>query len=326
MRTFIRLQDGESAGDSAAGGTAAPTISAANQPTDSNKQVWGAQEPPDWLKASKLEKAHVKLEEPKTETPETTTVQPATPATQTAVSPTPTVQPAAAPAAAAPVADMQSFAKALADAIRQGNAPAQAGGPAPALTDQQIREQLGIFEATVDDYEAAFGVKPTPQQLAAYNKHIQRGSQQAVTIAQVLMQRVAEQARAEFAPVMQTVRSQEAVRQRETFFTENTDLKGYEPLVAKEFQAVMASGRKFPDVNAARKFVADQVRDTLKSIGITPAAPATSSGPASTPAASVPQTATRKMTTTSVGGRSGGSGNGQGQKPSSVEAVWGKKP
>lgn len=334
MRTFIKLRDAGSAGNDGSGGTA-PTAPSAPTSTPSTPttptapspvmvDVWGGREAPDWTKQVGLEKSHTDNDlapsNPQSDAGETPTPTPTTPAVQPSAQPTPTPTPA-------PVADTPDFAKiaeVFANAMRTQQAQ-NPGQPVQQPSDAQIREQLGIYEANEADYEAAFGVKPSsPAQLQAYNRHLQNIAKQAVTVSQLLFQRQLDAARSEAQPMIQAVRAQEAQRQRSMFFDENKDLSGYEPLVAKEFAAVKASGQRFPTVDAARKFVADQVRATLQSVGITPTAQAGTS-PTQSRTATPPQAASRKMTTTSVGGRSGGPAAPSGPK-STVEAVWGKKP
>lgn len=273
---------------------------------------------PEWVKKAGLEDAHNKAEaaQPvvKAETVVANTAKQAnTPATDATVTPaaTPTPTPAAAPF------DQNAFARTLAEHLR----PAPVATPAPQQTDAELRAQLNIFEVDATGYEEVFGVAPRDEKvLAAYNKHLQGVARQAVTMSNILNQRALQQHQESLTPYVQAVRGQEANRQRELFKTENPDLIGYDGLAQKEFQLALASGKKFPTVDAARKYVADQVRGTLKGMGITPTVPSTSNTTTTTTA---PKPSARTMTPTQVGGRSGASATG---KPASTsEQVWGKR-
>lgn len=315
------LRDAETGGD---GGTNGGGSGAPAQPSQANVGVWGNEPAPDWTKGAGVDKAHVQVE-PKVPARTVPGTQAPTQAEQGAAD-TPAVpaQPVATqpatPAAAQPSLTADAIAEAFAK-IQNQNASREAQGQ-PKLTEEQIRQQLGIYTMTDADYEAITGVKPdSPQRVAEFNRVLQAVAKQAATIANVLNERSLSQFRESMNPYTSAVREQQATAQKQLFFTEHKDLVGYDALVEKEYQLVVASGKKFPDIASARKFLADQVRATLKSVGITPNA-ASGSGnnqrPTSSPAGG------RSMTTTLVGGRSGGSAGGQ-KTANTNEAVWGKR-
>ena len=188
----------------------------------------------------------------------------------------------------------------------------------PAQSDEEIRAQLGIYNANEGDYEAILGVKPTAEQVGALNRVLQAIAKQSVTVSNVLTQQALKQYQDSINPYIGFVRQQEATRVQNEFFTENSDLKGFEPLVAKEFQSLMSSGAKVPNIAEAKKLLAERTRATLKSIGVTPGA---SQQRTTQQAPAVPGQQSRRMTTTSVGGRTSGSaGPVTGDK---MQAVWG---
>jgi len=229
-----------------------------------------------------------------------------------AVLPTAPVQTPAAPAVQPTPLTIDH--QALARAIREGNAPAPAGP-----SDEEVSRQLGIVHVTPEVYKQAFGVDGTPEQIKGLNDYGQAIAKQAVTIASVLMGREIQQLKDSFAPYTQVIQQQEATRIKGEFFKKHADLGGYEELVTQQYQLAKASGRKFATLDEAGQFVADQTRSVLKSLGITPAAPAATNGP-QLPAKSVPQT--RQMTPQSMGGKGGGTP--AATKPATtVEQVWG---
>ena len=185
------------------------------------------------------------------------------------------------------------------------------------LTQEEIDAQLGVVRMSDADYEELLGVKPdSPARVEKLNKIIQGVVKQAVTTASVLYNGDLQKLRSSMDPYINLIRTQEAERQRKEFFTENKDLEGYDALVTQVFNSALQQGKTFPDVKAARKFVADTTRALLQKSGIQPVQPQT------TQQTTQPQTSSRQMTTTSVGGRNGGSGE---QKPkSTVSAVWGE--
>lgn len=293
------------------GSTQTPAAApAASTTTSSPSAVFGDNSAPEWIKSAGLEEAHKKG------TPEG--AAPAQPATQTPpVTATPSAahtQPASTPSVQ-PVAP--SFdAKTLAQAIREANQPAPAGP-----SDEEVAKQLGIVNFTPETYKAAFGVDATPEQVKAFNDYGQGIAKQAVTIANILFDRKFTELQSSLAPYTQVIQQQEANRIKGEFFKSNADLAGYEELVTQQYQLAKASGRKFATLEEAGKFVADQTRSVLKSLGITPAAPKPADG-TPTSGKSAPQT--RQMAPQTMGGK--GSGAPSAAKPSStVEAVWGSR-
>lgn len=287
----------------------ASTTPAAPSPTQAN--VWGNRDVPSWMKEAGVADAHKNL------TPATA---PASTEPAATTPPVDATQPTSTPPPPAQQFDTNALTAAVAAGVSQA-LPKPAAAAAPQMTDAQLRQQLGIFQASADDYEALLGVKPdSPARVDALNRMLQGVAKQAVTISKILNERALAEQQAQMTPYIQTVRAQEAERQRQVFFTENKDLVGYEVLSEKIFNEALASGRKFTDVAEARRYVAEQTRQTLKSIGVTPGA---RTGTGTTTNGTPPPPATRQMTTTSVGGRSGGSAT-QSKPANMNEAVWGR--
>lgn len=265
---------------------------------------------PEWVKSAGLESAHdagTTKQAEKSGAP----VTPAAPVTPTApVTPVAPVAPTApTPASADPVA----IARAVAEGIRAGNAPAPAGP-----TDDQIAQQLGIITVTPQLYKSILGVDGTPEQITGLNNFGQDIAKQAVTIASVLMQREIKALQDSLSPYTTAVRQQEAGRVEKEFYASHSDLVGYEAAVRQQYQLALASGQTFSSIAEASKFVADQTRSTLKALGITPGASAPNGTAPTRPTA--PQS--RPMTPTSLGGK--GSGSGQPTSPKTTnEQVWG---
>lgn len=311
LKSFLRgpETDGSSAGG---GGTDAAATSTA--PDTSPKGIFGTSEAPEWVKAIPgLEKTHTATATPAKV--ESTTPDPVaqTPAVQT-----PAVQ-------QTPPMDAAAIAKAVAEGMR-GVLPQQQPQQTaqPNLSQEQIEQQLGVYKMNAKDYEEAYGVKPTDQQLAAHNRILQAVAKQAVTMATVMQQNSLQQFHGQLNPYITAVRAAEAEKQKTIFFTDNKDLVGYDALVAKEYAALKSSGTKFASVEEARKAVADNVRATLKSIGVTPNGPAAATTSTNKPQTTNSPTSSRQMTTTQIGGR-GGSSATPTKPASKIEAVWGNK-
>lgn len=276
------------------------------QPSESIRSVWGDSPPPAQTQQSTQSTAQ----------PTQTVQQSAAPAQTTTQPPVASAQ----PPVANPLSDPRAFAEAV-RAAAAGMVPQQASGQQPVQpSDADLRRQLNVFEATEEMYEQILGVKPdNPARLAAFNNVLQGVVRQAVTMANIMAQNHVQTFQQSINPYIETVRSQEVDRQKSLFFTENKDLTGYDAIVEAEFQLAKAEGRRFPDVATARKYVADRARDRLRAINITPGA-AAQTPPQSTTTA--PRQPSRQMTTTSVGGRAGGSAN-TGKPANNVQAVWG---
>lgn len=276
------------------------------QPSESVRSVWGDSPPP--------------VQAQQTAQP----VQPTQTAQQPVVTPQAPVQPTAqaqtTPPPANPLSDPRAFAEAV-RAAAAGMVPQPTSGQAPVQpSDADLRRQLNVFEATEEMYEQILGVKPdNPARLAALNNVLQGVVRQAVTMANIMAQNHVQTFQQSINPYIETVRSQEVERQKTLFFTENKDLAGYDAIVEAEFQLAKAEGRRFPDVASARKYVADRARERLRAINITPGSAAQTSPQSTTTA---PRQPSRQMTTTSVGGRAGGSANA-GKPANTVQAVWG---
>ena len=278
---------------------------------------------PNWVKTAGLTAAHEAAGKPATATPPVTTTPPATTLPPTGATPPPaSAQPAGTaatpPTTTAPVPptafDEGKLAQAIAQGIRAGQPVTQPAGP----SDAELAKQLGIYTATPEVYKSILGVEATsPEQVTALNNALQGVARQAVHIAQVLNNQSLKEMESRFLPYIEVIRNNEATRVKTDFFKSHTDLTGYEPLVKQTYEAVLASGQKFASVADAGKFVADRTREMLKSVGITPTAPA---APVT---GTQPRTTTppaRTMSPTSMGGRSGGS---PATKPTTMQSVWG---
>lgn len=296
------------------GTTQAPAQTPPATPTPSTSVFGHDESTPNWVKEAGIVDAHNAAKPPGQQpaaTPPTQTPPAAAPAATPPVVPPPQTP----PAAAAPAPGGSIDPKVLAQAIRDGLAPAPAGP-----SETELAQQLGIVTVTPEVYKSILGVDAQPDQVKALNDYGQGIAKQAVTIASVLFGQQLKQLRAEFMPYQETVRTQEAERIKNDFYTKNTDLKGYEAIVTEQYQLAKASGKTFANVQEAAKFVADQTRSRLTSLGIKlPAVGAPTNGSTNTPAKPAPA---RAMTPTMVGGKGGGSGQPTSPK-TTHEAVWG---
>jgi hypothetical protein len=300
--------------------TSSPSTQVAPNQTPA-QAVFAGSQAPDWVKSAGLEGAHNKAEQkvaPQTQQtgvqPGSTGVQPGSTGTQPAAVQTPT------PPAQQPAMDPTAIAKAVAEGLR-GVLPQQQQTQ-PQLTDEQLRQQLGVFTATEETYEQLLGVKPdSPARVAALNNVLQAVAKQAVTISNLMTQKALADYQQSLNPYITAVQTAEADRQKSLFFKDYPQLTGFEQVVQEQYQLAKMSGVKFPTVEAARKYVADKAIERLKSVGVNPQAPAAQ--PTQTTQTTSPNTS-RQMTTTSVGGRSGASATGK-SPANTVEAVWGNR-
>jgi hypothetical protein len=276
--------------------------------------VFAGSQAPEWVKSAGLEGAHNKAEAKVAPQTQQTTQTP--PVQQPPAQTPPVTQPTAQP----PAMDPTAIAKAVAEGLR-GVLPQQQQTQ-PQLTDEQLRQQLGVFTATEETYEQLLGVKPdSPARVAALNNVLQAVAKQAVTISNLMTQKALADYQQSLNPYITAVQTAEADRQKSLFFKDYPQLTGFEQVVQEQYQLAKMSGIKFPTVEAARKYVADKALERLKSVGVNPQAPAAQ--PTQTTQTTSPNTS-RQMTTTSVGGRSGASATGK-SPANTVEAVWGKR-
>lgn len=191
----------------------------------------------------------------------------------------------------------------LAASLRQPTDAAQQGQPQ--MSEADFKKAFNIHEATEQDFEATFGVKPTPAQLAKYNDHLQAVSRQSVTIMRYLMDQRMKEVQQQFQPVQQTIQQQTEQRYYNEFVGEYPGLKDYGPLLKEIVDAARARGMQFPDASAAKQFVAAQAAKLLgKQVTDFTVAQAAQGQQNQTSQ----QSGSRTMSTTSMGGRSGASG------------------
>lgn len=280
-----------------------PAAPATNSPT-SPKAIFGNDSSPEWVKTAGLQDAHTKGGQ----APAATTA-----GTPPPVATTPAATPAPAPVAPSAPTALTIDHRALAQAIRDGNAPAPTGP-----SDDELSRQLGITHVTPEIYKQAFGVDGTPEQIKSLNDYGQGIAKQAVTIASVLMGREIQQLKDSFAPYTNIIQNQERERIKSEFFKKNVDLAGYEAVVTQQFQLAKASGKTFNSIEEAGNFVAEQTRSHLKSLGITPPAGGAANG--QSPGKSVPQT--RQMAPQSMGGKGNAAPNAAAPKNNHT-SIWG---
>lgn len=291
--------------------TPATTNAPATSPSDAFSD-----DVPGWIQATGLTAAHKAAVRPGEQKPAT----PVTPAVTPTVTPAAPVTPTAAPAFTPPPTtfDQAGLAKAIADGLRQG----QPAAPVVQRSDAELAKELGIYTADDAAYEAILGVKPSsPAQVAALNNALQGVAKQAVTIANLLIKQSIGQVESRFAPYQKIIQEREAQNQRDIFYTENADLKGFSKLVETNFRNMLNSGQTFPTVEAARKAVAEETKKMLQDSGIQ--LPAAAVTPATTSTPRTTATPARTMSPASTGGRNGG--GGPVKATTTMDAVWGKQ-
>lgn len=289
---------------------------------------------PQWVKEAGLEAAHnaakpgTVVNNPPTAAPRAPVAQPPRPAAQPTApaaqplgaqpdpaaqtgQPTPPAQPPVAPAGLDP--------KTFVDAVRAVLPPqATQAEPSSAAQDAELARQLGIVTVTPEMYKSILGVDGQPEQITALNGFAQSVAKQATSISAVLIQQAVKSLREELAPYTGAVQASQAEKHKTTFFAKHPDLAGYGGLVEQQYTLLKASGKQFPNAEAAYAALAESTRATLQSLGITPKAAAGNGSQPNRPAAP-PQTQ-RQMAPTSMGGRSGAAPAG---KPSVHQSVWG---
>jgi len=175
------------------------------------------------------------------------------------------------------------------------------------ISDDEFRQKFNIYTASEQAFERTFGIKPTAEQLAAYNEHLQSIARQAVTINRYLMDQKVGELQNQFKPVQQTIEQQRAQQYFQEFTQEYPGLKDYGPLLKEITDAAMARGMRFNSVGEAKTFVAAQAAKLLgKQVNDFKIAGAPTGG--NNNQTTQPQSGVRTMSTTSMGGRSGVSG------------------
>jgi hypothetical protein len=222
----------------------------------------------------------------------------------------PTSQPAATPPptpAAPPTPPIIGMSQEqLQQLIAARQQPQQQTPAEPQISDEEFRQKFNIYTASEQAFERTFGIKPSQEQLAAYNEHLQAVAKQAVTINRFLLDQRVKELQTQFQPVQQTIEQQRAQQYFNEFVGEYPGLKDYGPLLKEITDAAQARGMKFNSIGEAKSFVAAQAAKLLgKQIGDFKIAGAPAGGNNQTTQS---QSGSRAMSTTSMGGRSGTSG------------------
>lgn len=313
------------------GGASAPAVSTSatpSVPSPSKADPWSGTPAPTWIKEAGLERTHNTAVAPApkpTSGPGATTANPSAAPATSPDSPAETTQPPAV--ASTPAAPAALTSDAIATAIREGLAPLTQRGQ-PAAPAEDLAKKLNIFTADAGVYEQLLGVKPdSPDRVVALNNLLQGVAKQAVSIANYVMEQRLSKMEGNMKPAMDYASTQEGQRQQAEFAAEHPDLADprFLAIAKKELEMVMAQGKKFPDIKSARLYVAEQTRKTLQGLGITPVPSQGNPNPSTPTVNSATSPApTRKMATTSLGGRGGGS-TATGKPANNIEAVWGKR-
>ena len=188
------------------------------------------------------------------------------------------------------------------------------------MTDADFKKAFNIFEASPEDFEAAFGVKPTPSQLAKYNEHLQNLSRQSVAITNYLVESKMQSLRGQITPIQSTIAAQREESLKNDFFKEYPGLTGYEPALREIIDAARFRGQTFNgNVAAMKQFVAAQAARLL---GRPVESFRTAAAQAQvTTQTTQPQSGARTMSTTSMGGRTGAAG-GAAPTKSTTERIF----
>lgn len=220
----------------------------------------------------------------------------------------PTSQPAASPAPSAPPTPpiIGMSQEQLQQIIAARQQPQQQAPAEPQISDEEFRQKFNIYTASEQAFERTFGIKPSQEQLAAYNEHLQAVAKQAVTINRFLLDQRVKELQTQFQPVQQTIEQQRAQQYFNEFVGEYPGLKDYGPLLKEITDAAQARGMKFNSIGEAKNFVAAQAAKLLgKQVGDFKIASVPTGGNNQTTQS---QSGSRAMSTTSMGGRSGTSG------------------
>lgn len=291
------------------------TIPNAAPETTSPAAVFGSDDAPQWVKEAGLEKVHQAGQQPPAKQEGQQPTQQAQLGQQTQ-QPNQQQQTPQAAVSTQPTVDPTAIATAVTQALAQHQGSQQQAQPA--RSDADLAKELNVFTATPELYKSILGVDAQPEQVAALNNAFQGVAKQAVTIAQVLMQRELSSIRSELAPYITHTRDAAAKEQVTLFETEFPQLKNHKHVYELVYNQVKASGQKFPDAASARKFVGEQTLAFLAKSNI----PLSSSQPSTSPTRTAAQPQSRPMAPTSVGGRSGGSGSASAP-PDKHKAIWG---
>lgn len=178
---------------------------------------------------------------------------------------------------AKPAFDERAIADAVAKATAQVLQPRQAQAK-PQLTPEQINNLLKPVKVTADHLKH-FGIaEPTPEQVSAVQQLFEQPAQNAIAVAKLMMQHQQEQFIRENQHIVEYYNRQQAEQHRNTFYTTNSDLKGFEDvveLVANKVSDTNPDGSAKSDVQIMKE-VAVATRSALTKLGVQlkPAQPA----------------------------------------------------
>ena len=197
------------------------------------------------------------------------------------------------------------------------------------FTEQDFIRTFNVFQPT-PELLAKVGLPATPEGAAVFRDEVVTPIvRQAVTMAAYQMEKLKgdlvehiKQQLQPYEPARQLAVERETEKLKVEFFTTNSDLKDYEPLVMEVYARLSAQGTKWKTKDEAFKTIAEQTRSILKS---TPGLQAMAGGGNGQPTTTQGGSGSR-MSPLSGGGQGGAArAGGSSKAKSTAEELFGPR-
>tara|TARA_R110000868_G_scaffold81743_1_gene231170 strand:- start:26872 stop:27741 length:870 start_codon:yes stop_codon:yes gene_type:complete len=180
---------------------------------------------------------------------------------------------------------------------------AQQAPPVKQFTQQEINQQLGVYNVTEADYDAIFDVDDKQQSIKALDTMLQKAVRQAVLMSKVLVERETANIEQGLQPYKQYADSYREQDLQMNFYSSHPELKGQDELVKMVITQMQHEGRKFDDNKQLFDEVGNRTKAAIQQFAV---------NGQGAPQPTAPQTTARKpaMATLSSGGQAGQAGSG----------------
>lgn len=138
----------------------------------------------------------------------------------------------------------------------------------PQFTDADFNKAFNIPTVDANTFTAITGYAPDkPEQVKALNDFAMGVIRAAVTMSNFQLEQARQQVSQQMSPILQAQQSQQESALSQEFFTTNSHLKDFEPLIAEVAKGFARDGVKFNSKTELFKAVADQTTRLLGRAG-----------------------------------------------------------
>lgn len=192
-----------------------------------------------------------------------------------------------------------------------GATPAPEPASEPKMTQEEFDKHFNVVKVTKERLQKMYGWDDetlTDERISEFQQLQQDVVRQAVTMAAYQIRAAQEQMMQQMSPALTYARQQQEQVLREEFFTQNPDLKDYEPLLVEIKERLVASGFQGTKEEAFKR-ISEQAKQVLSKLpGIQLGNPQSGNNNQQLPKPA------HRMSTVSAGGQGGAGGTPKASK------------